>query len=290
MTVLHGAKKMNKPGRRARLFAIANREALSGEINRAIEQRAFGNLSAAARLARMKQPELHRLAHGQIGSIGRRTIAALLRLVAADRRHRLEEALISPEASELLRAYDTWINGWSERFLERKDLGDTYVGRAIQRLPGWELQRVLEADHLLATAREECAGELRAFESFLVKQQASAKRAKIAFYRILEPLLESRESGFVERSWEELDRSELSRFIRAGIEREKILLRRSADTQRAQQQSSRDPVELVRLYGPLWDPRAFTGRRTHPLLRRYIADRRRDVLRSRISSGPKRFS
>jgi hypothetical protein len=267
---------MHKQRRGARLFAIADREALRAEINRAIEKRALGNLSAAARLARIGQPELHRLAHGQIGSISRRTIAALRRLVPADRRHHLEEALVSPEASELLRAYDTWTSDWKERFLERKDLGDTYVGRAIQRLPGWELLRVLEVEHVLATARTEFPDEFRAFESFLVKQQASGTRARIAFYRILEPLFEGRESGFVERSWDELDRSELSRFIRAGMEREKILLRRSADTQRAQQQSSRDPVELVRLYGSLWDPRAFTGRRTHPLLKRYVNARRKD--------------
>jgi hypothetical protein len=135
--------------------------------------------------------------------------------------------------------------------------------------------RVLEVEHVLATSRTEFPDEFTAFESFLVKQQASATRARIAFYRILEPLLEARESGFVERSWDELDRSELSRFIRAGMEREKILLRRSADTQRAQQQSSRDPVELVRLYGSLWDPRAFTGRRTHPLLKRYVSAQKR---------------
>ena len=261
---------MNKPRHHTRLFAIVDQRTLVAEIKHAIKKRGDGNLSAAARLARMNQPELHRLAKGQIGAIGRNTIAALRRLIPPERHHLLEQSLISPETAELLSAFDEWRQRWEERFLWPKSLGDTYVGRAVQSVSEWDKQRLFEVEHLLRKCRQEFPEQFEKFDSFLVRQGHSRTRADMALYRIVEPLLESRASGFVERSWEELEISELRKFIESGIAREKILLRRSPDTQRAQQQAGRNPVDLVRLYGQLWDVRAFMGRRTHPLIQEYI--------------------
>ena len=266
---------MNRRRPPKRLFVIGDRDALSREISSAIEHKANGNTSAAARVARMRQPELHRLKNGQIGSIGRKAIEGLHRLVPPHRRAALQACLVSPAALEFIHANESWSTQSRRRFLERGGLGDTPAGRAVQSVLGWEFQRGLERDHLLRLCREEFPDLFERFERFLQQYAHSASRAKIAFDRILEPLLESRESGFVERSWEELTTAELRRDVKAGMDRERILLRRSPDLQRAQQQATRDPVDLIRLYGQLWDIRAFMGRSTHPLMRAYIQALRR---------------
>jgi len=51
---------------------------------------------------------------------------------------------------------------------------------------------------------------------------------------VIEPLLEGPESAYIERSWDELKPAERKQFITNGYRREKIMLRREHDLERAQ--------------------------------------------------------
>ncbi|WP_158508614.1 hypothetical protein [Gemmatirosa kalamazoonensis] len=73
---------------------------------------------------------------------------------------------------------------------------------------------------------------------------------------IVEPLLDGRCSGGIERLWEELSDEELYVFITAGFRRELILLNRAPDMQRARQVGAATPADL-RTHVPLWDATTF---------------------------------
>lgn len=72
-------------------------------------------------------------------------------------------------------------------------------------------------------------------------------RVIVAVWRTIEPLLAARETGFIERTWEEMTDAQLRRFVRAGLEREMILLDRSPDVQRAQEFSGHEKPEVTPL-------------------------------------------
>jgi hypothetical protein len=55
----------------------------------------------------------------------------------------------------------------------------------------------------------------------------------IPVLRVVEPLLESEESAFVERGWREFDDGELVQFLRYGFSSERLLMRREGNRQRA---------------------------------------------------------
>lgn len=79
-----------------------------------------------------------------------------------------------------------------------------------------------------------------------------ADRLDLVLHRVLEPLLAGRDSGGVERLWEELSDDELRTFVDLGLQRELILLDRAPDVQRAQWIASLTPEVLAEQLGP-WE-------------------------------------
>jgi hypothetical protein len=70
-------------------------------------------------------------------------------------------------------------------------------------------------------------------ERMLVAMTGTEARRLVAQQRVLEPLLESAESGWIERDWREMGEIDLARFIHLGRMREKLLLEREVDHARA---------------------------------------------------------
>jgi hypothetical protein len=67
---------------------------------------------------------------------------------------------------------------------------------------------------------------------------------------MLEPLLDAEHSGFLDRTWEEIRKRDQRAFIEASVMRERILLRRLPDIQRAREVT--DPRWRERLPPPAW--------------------------------------
>lgn len=244
-------------------------------IDAVVAKRFAGNLSKAAKTIGIERSLLTRLRQGESKSLGRRDLArlrkALTRVEFAD----IERALVSTRAAEALAAFDGWVGAERDRWLYRDATADTEVGRAIGSVFGWEEQRMLEHQHLLSLLRNRFSRLFKDFDRWLQRREHSQSRSELAYIRILAPLLDCRESGCIERRWEELSDAELFRFIQAGIEREKVLMDRPPEVQRAQEIAEHDPVEFIALYGQLWDPRAFTGPHTNELIARWMAQRLR---------------
>lgn len=92
------------------------------------------------------------------------------------------------------------------------------------------------------------------FHGFVVKRGHYSLRVWIADERVLGPSLDSRLGGFIERHCIELRGengrwSELKAFVDAGLKRERILLDRRADEQRAQQLSENQRDWLAEMPG-----------------------------------------
>jgi hypothetical protein len=219
------------------------------------------------------QPELHRLSKGKIGAVGIRALSGLQELLRGNL-DQLQTVLVSPEAAELVQAFGQWIDAENSRLWERRRLGNTEVTRAVEATSGWEEERQAEFDWLLGRSRSAYPDLFNKFDAFLVSRQHYKPRAELAYARILAPLLNWRESGFVERTWTELSRLERRRFIKAGMVRERILLTRAPDLQRAQQAAERDQLELLRFFGPSQDPKSFFRVGMPQLLRRYARERK----------------
>lgn len=216
---------------------------------------------------------LNRLRQGMPKTLGRSDLTRLRKAFPGDEFAEIERALLSRRAAEALAAFDAWVHAEREGLLYRDTPTDTEVGRAIASVAGWEMQRMFEYHHLLDVIRTRFSPRIERFDSWLKRRQHFQSRGELAYMRILAPLLDGRESGHIERRWEEMSDTELSRFIEAGIEREELLLDRPPELQRAQEQAERDPVEFMALYGQLWDARAFASRHTNKLVRRWIAQR-----------------
>jgi hypothetical protein len=259
---------MNKREFRTR-YKIDDPQALAQLVCEEIDQHYRGNLSAAASATKMLQPELYRLSVGELKGVGFKSVMGLYRLLYR-RLTDLERCIVSPEARELYAAYRDWVTQEMDRLVTRSSLGRTPVGRALMSVPGWEMERLAEFEAAVQRVKRKCKEACNAFDRFLVRHKHSERRAQLAYYRIVAPLLDAREAGFVERRMEDLQDKELRRFVKAGIQREKILLTRPPDIQSAKQSAERDPLELMSLYSFGNDPRAYMGRRVDPLLKTYV--------------------
>ena len=70
------------------------------------------------------------------------------------------------------------------------------------------------------------------------ERQHGWARYQVAVYRAIEPLLDSAESASIERTWEDIrDSGLLAKYLKAGLDRERILLERPPDLRRAQEVS-----------------------------------------------------
>jgi hypothetical protein len=178
---------------------------------------------------------------------------------------KLDAALLPPGGVARRRAYERWAKAQLHRFLHRDGSRDdsvaatewigrlgalsvgeslelsegTLLGLELGELRGQSLRRWRSFCALIHRVRASEAGpRLRAFRAdfqdlggrrdpdSLRSPSEGLDRFVVALLNILGPLLESPETDFVERQWEDLDDAELCAFVKAGIDRERILLKR----------------------------------------------------------------
>lgn len=88
---------------------------------------------------------------------------------------------------------------------------------------------------LFDRVRQVCPETLNDLTALASDRRFLTDRLALALFRTLEPLLDSHASGGIERHHSELDDQELRKFVRAGFDREMILLlARPGDIERAQ--------------------------------------------------------
>jgi hypothetical protein len=247
-----------KHRRRQRRWHIVDRALLADELRRVIPPAQDGGQSAVARKIGINQPVLSRLLAKKRGEVSEHTVKALLKLIPPERHLNLTQALLTPEARDALDKYEIWLESEVIRFepdpqalLKRNKSGEQASIR-YRRSP----ERYEDRRHLFRAMFERCPTHLRRFVRMLKKRgHEGSPRVALAIFRVIEPLLQARRSGFIERRWQDMTRNDFVRFVEAGLARETLLLDRSPDVFQAQRASERRE-ELLGL-DDLHDPRAF---------------------------------
>jgi hypothetical protein len=238
--VSHGDDIVHRQGRTRRV-RIVDPGGFAEVLWRGIESDHGGNQSVAARAIGVSQPELSRLLNGRILSLRPQTLAAIQSRLSSANREAMRSTLLSPRAlNTALPRYEHWLAAAGPSFL----LNSGTSLRALAK-PEW----LKERRDLFRHVKRQCPEMVSAFHDWLAKQRHTedSGRVNMAWYHILEPLLQWSDSGRIERDWRELSEEELSRFVKHGIEREKILLQRSPRLQRAQDFESAPFVNEIQL-------------------------------------------
>jgi len=212
----------------------------------------------------VSQPTLWRLRNQKSDTISQETLtsleAALVHHGGADPQtghlfDQIQRATLSAQGMALKRQFYVWMYVRSRQLFDRqlttfqltpggvREIEDNVEGdlRAVDGTIGglagcelsryrrflallWRLEQLRPASGYLDRLRDEIADRF----------EPEGHRFTVALLNILEPLLEGAESGFIERSWEELTDEELNTFVAKGIDRERILLRRVPNPERIQ--------------------------------------------------------
>lgn len=193
-------------------------------------------LRQAASKSGLSSVQLRRWRRSGAKSIRVESLRGVGRLLSDDQKNTLDACLLNSKAGEVLSQYAAWL-GMPAHRLRRLMLykPDRKSFKEVFSLAGPLSSLDRRRAQAMATIRDRCGPLFDAFDSVLVRQGHTPYRAGHAIWRVVDGLLEFDASGQVERHWENLSAKELSDFIRAGIIREMILLRRSADLQRIQE-------------------------------------------------------
>jgi len=203
----------------------------------------------------MKQHHLSKLRAGKLKAITSKTYRRILAALPSHQHERFRQAFEVAGGKGRKAAYADWLRR-SERRLFLS------IGRRhIRTEGGVELERAVsgrgrageregEFVALWAIADNRTNGALTAFRRRQVARDHDEDRVDLSLWRIMAPLLEAANTGFVERHWRELSTSEFVAFIKAGIRREEIVLNRPGDAQRIQEVARLDPREFLRRFGP----------------------------------------
>jgi len=209
-------------------YKVLDPSSFTHEVNRAVcrqdEQDGIpgfcGNESKAAAHAGIRQSQIHRLRRRSPGRIAHSTYQALMRIIAPVRREAFKEALLPPIAAADLDRYHAWMRAEGLRIAGIR-------GGGISKAE-WGEEHQPEVDRVKRRIRRQLSSHARVFERHVRQKGHDPERLDFAWYRIIEPLLDHLECGGIERTVDDLDDREFAEFIKAGIRRERVLLRRGS--------------------------------------------------------------
>lgn len=213
------------------MVGLQNPAALAAEIRRQVAQSYGGNVSRAADAVGLSQSTLSGLVRGSRRRVTLRTFVALYKLLP-DNRAKWGSWVLPTESQLALAAYMFWLRQWFNRVQEEKGAGESVT----TGVPGLTWRGVAsEWDAVLDRVAAVTPEVVRSLANLAKDRRFFTDRVALVILRILEPLIDSHSSGGIERHHTELSDDELAKFVRAGLDREMILLLgREGDIERAQ--------------------------------------------------------
>lgn len=246
-------------------WPVYDKELLAKLATAAIADR-FDSLRDAARHTELSIAFLSRITNKnnkkRLKQIGDDNFFKLHALIPEDQHHLLDQVFIPAGARVLSVQYESWIQ--TALAVVSQGTGSRLVRTAEGFKRGSMYTRFLDA---FANSGQTVRDDERAalWEYVRSKKHGLVEEAERLFYehpephyrtlalaRILDPLLNAPESGFIETSWRELaldHPDQLFEFVGLGIKREKLLLRRRPIWQRMVQVFTLPFGELVRRFG-----------------------------------------
>ena len=235
---------------RVKIVRVEAPDALGEVLREVVLEKYDGNLSQAARDARVARPTFYNLANGTYRGSHMGVLGRVRRIVPVNRRARFDDANLGLVARRALDRHDRWLDGQFENTAVRNDVGRKPPRITLRR---WITRRFMYHLRTREQRLQRVVVEMRIrfpeliaeFERRLYDSQHFNRRGQLALMRVVAPLIEPEDSGYVERSWREMTVDELRAFLKAGMKRELILLNRSPDVQRAQE-IAKDDVLAIR--------------------------------------------
>lgn len=236
---------------------ILDRRLLADGLQRSIDEQFEGRLAAAAEKIEIQRLTLRRLVRQECGKVKKQTFLGIMKLLPVGSPS--EGAFIRPAHVQAMRSYADWSIVSASQIVQGNPVVNMYAGHlkgkaALVRADDVEVLIKRVRDEARRVATELCRGlrpaRVKSPARYLFLQLTrtseeprgeylagiAPERYLLAFYRIIQPLLDSQSVGQIERHYSELalNSGEFQQFIEAGWLREKILLRREGDRVRPQ--------------------------------------------------------
>lgn len=193
-------------------------------VRHLVSERYGGNTLLAERETGVNQYTIWRLLHEPPRFLRRSTFDALAKADPS-----LSELIMAPQAQ---RAWDAW-QTWVDRRLKTTTAAERLLQRLDQDSDSWQ--------------------ELREFKQWARKKGHSERRITLAIGSALEPLYITRlETHGLERDWGELAPQEQTRYLRAALACERIILNREPEESRARARYPAKRVEERLAAGVRW--------------------------------------
>jgi transcriptional regulator with XRE-family HTH domain len=225
-----------------------------------------GSQSDAARAIGLHPSQLSRILSKRTAALRPRTLSALEKLLPRQQYQAFYNALLDEATEEILATGKRW-RTWAHttRHLTTRSSPQPFEppAAAIARESG----RKRRFSALRMIWEELYPAECNRLKKEAADHGQRTDRLGWAWERVLEPLVDAADTGYLERCWEELSERERREFVEASIKRELVLLRRPPDLQRAHQvQNSRWRKRRRQKQGPemRWATEAGARRRAVP--------------------------
>lgn len=205
---------------RGDILHIGSPSRLAEELQAVVDKRFGGDAERAARAARISPATFRGYLRGRTRNL-RRAAFVQLRKFLKERPRAWAEIVIGERDMPVHAAYHAWLAVSRRRLQEDSDFEQAVFSRL-----GWgpPHTREEELEAVISRAWKLCPHVKTAIER--LERTHETERLLLARIRIVEPLVQAAESGFVERHWTELSDGQFRRFVDAGWKREKILLDR----------------------------------------------------------------
>ena len=225
---------------------ILDRGSLAEVLRTEMQRRGLNQLQTAKVLG-IAQGTISKLLRGRRPSLHRTAVYRIAEFLPPHESSRLEEALLGPEAREMLKAHQAWLDESLRPYREPLPIAypehEQELTRSVSPPWTWNLRgwNAFTA-YIHLRSDPEAGQEIRRFEREVAKlgftgdtDNLTADRHHLAFIRVFDPIAGDR-GGRVERHYEELRESgELGKYLKHAFDRELILLRRASDLRRGQE-------------------------------------------------------
>lgn len=236
---------------------IQDRERLAKFVSRLVAP--FGSQRLASRALGIPQTQISRMLNRELGELARQNVRRLIALVGPTERRTLARVFTMPSPGRLRRVYLAWIQeqlAIASRGTPRRWYRTLHGISDEVRHPAvvGNSDRDAERKALWRYVQELDPAFVRDVDAALGKVRDRGYR-ELALVRILDPLINGPDSGFIEPSWrewrkDEKGRNRLKRFIRLGVNRERLLLEmRLRTSERAMNVLGASHEEFEKLYG-----------------------------------------
>lgn len=224
----------------------------------------FRSQREASRELGIPQTQLSRMVNSQLGELSTTNAKRLFSAIDPARRRTLLRAFVMRSPSDLRRAYVSWV----EAQLAAASAGATRrwfrtahgLSDEIRRpQPTGKSDRDKERDALWGFIKGLDPHFVGEVEAALQEVEEQSYR-RLILVRILDPLINGSDSGFIEPSWREWrttdkGRRRLAKFLRLGFDRERLLLEfRLRTSERAMNVLASPHDDFVQIYGESAEP------------------------------------